>query len=46
MISNFEELFEQLRNKPKKKLVAAWAVDDHTITAVSLAIKAGIVDGW
>ncbi|MDO4368552.1 MAG: phosphate acyltransferase [Bacteroidales bacterium] len=45
MISNFEELFEQLRNKPKKKLVAAWAVDDHTITAVSLAIKAGIVDG-
>ncbi len=45
MITNFDELFEQLRTKPKKRLVAAWAVDDHTITAVALAIKAGIVDG-
>ena len=45
MIKNFNELFEQLRSKPKKRLVAAWGVDDHTISAVALAIKAGIVDG-
>lgn len=45
MIKNFDELFEQLRSKPKKRLVAAWAVDDHTINAVALAVKAGIVDG-
>lgn len=45
MIRNFDELFDQLRTKHKKKLVAAWAVDDHTINAVALAVKAGIVDG-
>lgn len=45
MITNFDELFEQLRSKPKKRLVAAWGVDDHTISAVALAINAGIVDG-
>lgn len=45
MITNFDELFDQLRLKPKKKLVAAWAVDDHTISAVALAIKSGIVEG-
>ena len=45
MIKNFDELFEQLRSKPKKRLVAAWGVDDHTISAVGLAIKAGIVEG-
>ncbi len=45
MIKNFDELFEQLRSKTKKRLVAAWGVDDHTISAVALAIKAGIVEG-
>lgn len=45
MITNFDELFDQLRSKPKKRLVAAWGVDDHTISAVALAIKAGIVEG-
>ena len=45
MITNFDQLFDQLRSKPKKKLAAAWAVDDHTISAVALAIQAGIVEG-
>lgn len=45
MIRNFDELFDQLRSKPKKRLVAAWSVDDHTINAVALAVKAGIVEG-
>lgn len=38
-------MFEQLRSKPKKRLVAAWAVDDHTISAVYMAVEAGIVEG-
>ncbi|MBR5856247.1 MAG: phosphate butyryltransferase [Bacteroidales bacterium] len=45
MITNFDQLFDHLRSKPKKRLAAAWAVDDHTICAVALAIKAGIVEG-
>ena len=45
MITNFDQMFEQLRSKPKKRLAAAWAVDDHTISAVYMAIEAGIVEG-
>lgn len=44
MITNFEQVFEQLRSKTKKRLVAAWAVDDHTINAARLAVEKGIVD--
>jgi phosphate butyryltransferase len=44
MITTFEQNFENLRSKPRKRLVAAWAVDDHTINAAKLAVEAGIVD--
>lgn len=44
MITNFEQIFEQLRSKDRKRLVAAWAVDDHTITAAYKAVELGIVD--
>lgn len=44
MITTFEQIFDILRSKPKKRLVAAWAVDDHTINAARLAVEAGIVD--
>ena len=44
MITSFEQIFEKLRTKPKKRLIAAWAVDDHTINAVRLAVEAGIVE--
>ncbi|MBQ0025401.1 MAG: phosphate butyryltransferase [Bacteroidales bacterium] len=44
MITNFEQVFEELRSKTKKRMVAAWAVDDHTITAASKAIEKGIVE--
>lgn len=44
MISNFNELFEQLRSRPKKRLAAAWGVDDHTIGAAYMAIQKGIVE--
>ncbi len=44
-MKSFEEIFELLRSQKKKRLVAAWGVDDHTISAVYQAIKKGIVDG-
>ena len=44
MIKNFNEMFEELRTRSRKRMVAAWGVDDHTITAASLAIAKGIVD--
>lgn len=44
MITTFEQIFDELRSKPKKRLVAAWAVDDHTINAARLAVEAGIVE--
>jgi len=43
MITNFEQIFTQLRSKTRKRLVAAWGVDDHTITAARLAVDKGIV---
>ncbi len=44
MINSFEQIFENLRSRSKKRLVAAWAVDDHTINAVKLAVEAGLVE--
>lgn len=44
MITSFEQIFEQLKTRPKKRLIAAWAVDDHTISAASMAVEKGIVD--
>jgi phosphate butyryltransferase len=44
MIKSFDEIFDHLKSKPKKRLVAAYANDSHTIGAVSLAIDAGIVN--
>ncbi len=44
MITSFEQIYEILRSKTRKRLVAAWAVDDHTITAAYKAVQLGIVD--
>lgn len=44
MITSFDEIFEHLKTEPKKRLVAAYANDSHTISATSMAIDAGIVD--
>ena len=44
MITTFNELFEVLRARSKKRMIAAWGVDDHTITAASKAIEKGIVE--
>jgi len=39
------QTFEYLKDKPKKKLVAVFANDSHTIGAVSKAVKRGIIEG-
>jgi len=44
MITNFNQLFDEVRTKPKKRLIAAWAVDDHTISAAHFAVEKGIVE--
>lgn len=43
-IRKLEQMFEVLRNRPKKRLVAAYANDDHTICAVSNAVDHGLID--
>jgi phosphate butyryltransferase len=43
-ITKLDQLFEVLKSKPKKRLVAAFANDDHTIEAVSMAVDMGIVE--
>ena len=43
-VEKLDQLFDILRSKPRKRLVAAYANDHHTIEAVSMAIDMGIVD--
>ena len=43
-ISKLDQLFDLVKANGKKRLVAAYAVDDHTVTAVSKAVDLGIVD--
>jgi len=38
-------MFELLKGSDRKKLIAVWANDEHTISAVSQAIDLGIIDG-
>lgn len=44
-ITKLEQIFDVVRSKGKKRLVAAFANDSHTIGAVSMAIDMGIIDG-
>lgn len=44
-ITRLEQIFEVLKSKSKKRLVAAYANDSHTIEAVSNAIDKGIIEG-
>ncbi len=43
-ISKLDQLFDLVKTNGKKRLVAAYAVDDHTITAISKAVDLGIVE--
>ena len=44
MITKLDDMFEALRSRESKRLVAAYANDSHTIGAVSKAIDLGLVD--
>lgn len=44
-ITKLDQMFEALRSSKKKVLVAAYANDEHSISAVSMAIDMGLVDG-
>ncbi|MBP7866601.1 MAG: phosphate butyryltransferase [Acidobacteria bacterium] len=43
-ITKLDQILEAVKSKPKKRLVAAFANDVHTVEAVHEAIKLGIVD--
>lgn len=43
MITKLEQIIDVLKNNEKKRLVAAYANDSHTIEAVNEAVKKGIV---
>ncbi|MCL2168053.1 MAG: phosphate acyltransferase [Lentimicrobiaceae bacterium] len=44
MITKLEQVIDLVKSKPKKRLVAAFANDDHTIEAVNHAVELNIVD--
>ncbi|HPQ42194.1 MAG TPA: phosphate acyltransferase, partial [bacterium] len=44
-ITRLNQMFDALKQSQKKRLVAAYANDSHTIEAVNAAVEKGIVDG-
>jgi len=44
-ITKLEQMFDVLKSKGRKRLVAAYANDSHTIEAVSDAVDKGIIEG-
>ena len=45
MLTSFSQIFEELRNRgSRKRMIAAWGVDGHTIAAASKAIDLGLAD--
>lgn len=44
MISKLDQMIDALKGKPKKRLVAAFANDAHTIEAVNNATKLGFIE--
>jgi phosphotransacetylase len=44
-ITRLDQMLEAVKSKPRKRLVAAYANDAHTIEAVSDAVDRGIVEG-
>ncbi|MDD4308755.1 MAG: phosphate acyltransferase [Candidatus Cloacimonetes bacterium] len=44
-ISKLDQMLEVLAARPKKRLVAAWGIDAHTVKAVHAAVEMGIIEG-
>ena len=44
-MKNFSEIFAELQSRgAKKRMVAAWGVDSHTIAAASKAVEMGLAE--
>lgn len=45
MLKSFNEIFAELRSRgARKRMIAAWGVDSHTIAAAGKAVELGLVD--
>lgn len=45
MLTTFEEIFAELRSRgTRKRMVAAWGVDTHTVAAAAKAVDLGLAD--
>lgn len=44
-IQHLSEIFDKLKGRPPRRLIAVNAVDAHTIEAVAEGVKAGIIEG-
>jgi phosphate butyryltransferase len=44
MIKTFEDIYARVASLPKKRLVVAWGVDNHSITAAAEAIGKNLAD--
>ena len=45
MHRGFDQIFEELRGRGlKKRMIAAWGVDSHTVAAAGKAVEAGLAD--
>ena len=44
-ITKLDQMFELLKSKDRKRLIAAFANDEHSISAVAMAIDMGLVEG-
>lgn len=44
-INKLSQMIEILKPRPNKRVVAAWAVDSHTIKAVHEAVELDLIDG-
>ncbi len=43
-INTLDELLRSVQDRPRKRLVVAWANDAHTLEAVNAAVEAGLVE--
>jgi phosphotransacetylase len=43
-LTDLDQIFEMLKKQPRRHLIAAWAIDSHTILAASQAVDMDMVD--
>ena len=45
MLTTFEQIYAELRNRgSRKRMIAAWGVDGHTVAAAGKAVELGLAD--